>query len=94
MECITLGSRILRAVANRHTTILGHLTGRQLLRRPGYDVDIEKILTACAAHGVAVEVNANPRRQNRAARGQADNRRERDRFCRVYSVRITPWEQT
>jgi DNA polymerase (family X) len=52
--------RILRAVANRHTTILGHMTGRQLLRRPGYDVDIEKVLAACAAHGVAVEVNANP----------------------------------
>jgi DNA polymerase (family 10) len=52
--------RILRAVANRHTTILGHMTGRQLLRRPGYDVDIEQILAACATHGVAVEVNANP----------------------------------
>ena len=52
--------RILRAVRNRHTTILGHMTGRQLLRRPGYDLEIEKILAACAAHGVAVEVNANP----------------------------------
>jgi DNA polymerase (family X) len=52
--------RILRAVANPYTTILGHMTGRQLLRRPGYDVDIEKILRACAKHGVAVEVNANP----------------------------------
>jgi DNA polymerase (family 10) len=30
------------------------------LRRPGYDVDIEKILAACAKHGVAVEINANP----------------------------------
>jgi DNA polymerase (family X) len=53
-------ARILRAVGNRHTTILGHMTGRQLLRRPGYDLDIDKILAACAAHGVAVEVNANP----------------------------------
>ena len=52
--------RILRAVANPHTTILGHMTGRQLLRRPGYDVDIEHILSACAEHGVAVEINANP----------------------------------
>ena len=33
--------RIIRAVANPHTTILGHMTGRQLLRRPGYDIDIE-----------------------------------------------------
>ena len=52
--------RILRAVANPHTTILGHLTGRQLLRRKGYSVDIERILAACAEHGVAVEINANP----------------------------------
>jgi DNA polymerase (family 10) len=52
--------RIVRAVANPHTTILGHMTGRQLIRRPGYDVDVEKILAACAEHGVAVEINANP----------------------------------
>jgi DNA polymerase (family X) len=52
--------RILRAVSNPYTTILGHMTGRQLLRRPGYDVDIERILAACAEHGVAVEINANP----------------------------------
>ena len=52
--------RILRAVANPHTTILGHMTGRQLLRRPGADLDIEKVLGACAKHGVAVEINANP----------------------------------
>ena len=53
-------ARILRAVANPFTTVLGHMTGRQLLRRPGYDVDIERILEACATHGVAVEINANP----------------------------------
>jgi DNA polymerase (family 10) len=52
--------RMLRAVANPRTTILGHMTGRQLLRRPGYDVDIEQILAACAQHGVAIEINANP----------------------------------
>jgi DNA polymerase (family 10) len=52
--------RILRAVSNPYTTILGHMTGRQLLRRPGYDIDIEKVLTACAEYGVAVEINANP----------------------------------
>jgi DNA polymerase (family 10) len=52
--------RIIKAVANPRTTILGHMTGRQLLRRPGYEVDIERILQACARHGVAVEVNANP----------------------------------
>ena len=52
--------RIMHAVANPYTTILGHMTRRQLLRRAGYEVDVEKILAACAAHGVAVEINANP----------------------------------
>ena len=44
------------------TTILGHPTGRQLLRRSGYDVDLEAVPRACAKHGVAVEINANPYR--------------------------------
>jgi DNA polymerase (family 10) len=52
--------RILRAVANPFVTVLGHMTGRQLLRRPGYDVEVENILAACARHRVAVEINANP----------------------------------
>jgi len=52
--------RIIKAVANPHTTILGHITGRQLLRRPGYEVDVERVLAACANHGVAVEINSNP----------------------------------
>jgi DNA polymerase (family X) len=53
-------SRIIAAVSNPYTTILGHITGRQLLRRPGYDIDVEAVLQACARHGVAVEVNCNP----------------------------------
>ena len=52
--------RIVKAVANPHTTILGHVTGRLLLKRPGYEVDMERILRACAEHGVAVEINSNP----------------------------------
>jgi DNA polymerase (family X) len=52
--------RVIRAVTNSHTTILGHMTGRQLLRRPGYELNVEKVLAACARHGVAVEINANP----------------------------------
>jgi DNA polymerase (family X) len=52
--------RVIRAVSNPYTTILGHMTGRQLLRRPGYDIDVEKVLAACAEHSVAVEINANP----------------------------------
>ena len=51
--------RIIAAVSNPYTTILGHMTGRQLLRRPGYDVDVEAILEACAKHGVAVEINGS-----------------------------------
>jgi len=51
--------RILSAVRNPFVTILGHMTGRQLLRRPGYEVDVEKVLKACAKHGVAVEINSN-----------------------------------
>jgi DNA polymerase (family 10) len=52
--------RIIRAVSNPYTSILGHMTGRQLLRRPGYEINVEKILEACAEYGVAVEINANP----------------------------------
>jgi DNA polymerase (family 10) len=52
--------RILTAIGNPHTTILGHLTGRLLLRRPGYELDMERVLAACAEHGVAVEINGNP----------------------------------
>jgi DNA polymerase (family 10) len=49
-------------VQNPYTTILGHMTGRMLMRREGYEVDIPAILAACAEHGVAVEINANPHR--------------------------------
>jgi DNA polymerase (family 10) len=52
--------RIIRAIQNPHTTIIGHMTGRQLQRRPGYEIDVDKILRACAKYGVAVEINAHP----------------------------------
>jgi DNA polymerase (family X) len=55
-------NRILRAVENPYTTILGHPTGRLLLSRPGYPLDHRKIIDACAANGVAIELNANPYR--------------------------------
>ena len=51
--------RLLRAVVNRYTTIIGHMTGRQLQRRPGYEIDVEKVLRACAKHDVVVEINAH-----------------------------------
>ncbi|HYF31677.1 MAG TPA: helix-hairpin-helix domain-containing protein [Chitinophagaceae bacterium] len=55
-------SRILRALENPYTTIMGHLTGRLLLSRQGYPVDHEKIIEACARYKVALELNAHPRR--------------------------------
>jgi DNA polymerase (family X) len=60
LDRVAQTERILKAVENPHTTILGHMMGRQLLRRPGYDIDVEKILAACAKHGVVIEINANP----------------------------------
>lgn len=54
--------RLIKAIENPYTTILGHMTGRQLLVRPGYPVDFKKIIDACAANGVLIEVNANPYR--------------------------------
>jgi len=55
-------ARLVNAVSNPHTTILGHMTGRLLLKREGYRVEIDEVLKACAAHGVVVEINANPHR--------------------------------
>jgi DNA polymerase (family 10) len=62
LDSATQTERIIRAVSNPFTTILGHTTGRLLRRREGYAVDIDRVLAACAAHGVAVEINANPHR--------------------------------
>lgn len=53
-------ARIIRAIENPHVTMLGHLTGRILLERPGYDVDAEKIIDASIANGVIIELNASP----------------------------------
>ncbi|MBI1950086.1 MAG: hypothetical protein HYS34_01830, partial [Acidobacteria bacterium] len=54
--------RIVRALAHRHTTILGHPTGRLLLRREPYAVDLRAVLEAAAREGVYVELNASPYR--------------------------------
>jgi DNA polymerase (family 10) len=52
--------RLIKAVENPYTTILGHPTGRLLLRREGYPINHKKVIEACAANGVVIEVNANP----------------------------------
>lgn len=54
--------RLIRAVENPFTTILGHPTGRLLLSREGYPINHERVIDACAAHDVAIELNANPYR--------------------------------
>ncbi|WP_035709141.1 DNA polymerase/3'-5' exonuclease PolX [Bradyrhizobium genomosp. I (2014)] len=52
--------RLLRAISDPHTTLIGHMTGRQLQRRPGYEINVDKVLRACAKHDVVVEINAHP----------------------------------
>jgi len=54
--------RVLRAISNPYTTMLGHVTTRLLLRRDGVALDMERVLSAASEEGVVVEVNANPRR--------------------------------
>jgi DNA polymerase (family X) len=54
--------RLIKAIENPYTTILGHPTGRLLLTRSGYPVDHKKIIDACAANQVVIEINANPLR--------------------------------
>ncbi|MBV6521869.1 MAG: DNA polymerase/3'-5' exonuclease PolX [Gemmatimonadaceae bacterium] len=54
--------RVLRALEDRHVTILGHPTGRLLLTREPYAIDVRAIVAAAAREGVAVELNADPHR--------------------------------
>lgn len=54
--------RLLTAIANPYTTVLGHPTGRLLLSRAGYPIDHRRIIDACAEHQVVIELNANPYR--------------------------------
>jgi DNA polymerase (family 10) len=54
--------RLMKAIENPYTIILGHMTGRLLLSRPGYPVDHKKIIDACAINKVVIELNAHPRR--------------------------------
>lgn len=55
-------ARLIRAVSNPHITILGHATGRLLLKRTGYAVDVKAVIDAAAEHGTCVEINADPHR--------------------------------
>lgn len=55
-------TRIIKAIENKHTDVLGHPTGRLLLARDSYNVDIKKIIEACVKNDVAIEINASPHR--------------------------------
>lgn len=54
--------RILEAIENPHVDCIGHLTGRRLLKRPGAEVDVERIVARAAETGTALEINAQPDR--------------------------------
>ncbi len=55
-------ARLLAAIENPYTTILGHMTGRLLLTRLGYPLNFKKIIDACLANNVCIELNAHPSR--------------------------------
>jgi DNA polymerase (family 10) len=56
--------RILRAVSNENVDILGHPTGRMFPSRPGYQVDLDRVIEAARAAGTALEINASPYRMD------------------------------
>lgn len=62
MDMEKANRRLIKAIENPHTHILGHMTGRLLLSRAGYPIDHELIIDACAANGMIIELNANPQR--------------------------------
>jgi len=55
-------ARIIRAMENPYVTMIGHLTGRLLLARDGYSVNVDKILDCAIRTGTIIELNCNPRR--------------------------------
>ncbi len=54
--------RIIKAIENPYTNVIGHPTGRLLLRRDPYAVNMKKVIDACSRNKVAIEINANPHR--------------------------------
>jgi DNA polymerase (family 10) len=62
LDAVRQTERLVRAVSHPLITVLGHPTGRLLLRRPGYAFDLDAVLAACEANGTVVEINANAAR--------------------------------
>lgn len=59
-DAATMTARLIRAIEHPHATMVGHLTGRLLLRREPYQLDAAKVIDAAIAHRVIIELNANP----------------------------------
>ena len=62
MDEAEMTKRIIKAVENPYTDLLGHPSGRLLLSRDPYKFDVKKVIDACAANSVAIEINASPQR--------------------------------
>lgn len=62
MDREAMTDRILEAVRNPYTRFLGHVTGRLLLGRKGYELDLERVIAEASEHDVAIEINSNPAR--------------------------------
>ena len=62
MERDEMTARVIRAIQNPFVTFLGHITGRLLLSRAGYSLDLDRVFDAAAANGVIIEINGDPRR--------------------------------
>lgn len=62
MDIDTATNRLIKAIENPYTRVLGHCSGRILLRRAGYPLHYSKIIDACIANQVAIEINAHPSR--------------------------------
>ena len=62
MDGATMTARVLRALDDPHLTILGHPTGRLLLTRDPYAIDLHQVIARAAERGVAIEINADPQR--------------------------------
>ncbi len=59
---VTMTHRLLKAIANPNTSLIGHPTGRQLLRRDAYAFDVDAVFRTAAKHKVALELNSYPER--------------------------------
>jgi DNA polymerase (family 10) len=64
MDKIEQTERIIQAIKNENVDIIGHLTGRLLSRRSGYEIEIDDIIDACARYNTALEINSHPDRMD------------------------------